>query len=199
MVYFIIGDMCMRTILQSKRTLFALIFIILGVLFIVLPTKMLYNFAMKTIGVLLIISSILKLVLVCKDTTSKREYIFDIVEGFIAMAIGVSVFKFYNYNVVTFICGIIYLIMPIIRIIVSKHKLNQLFVDTLKFIVVVILLSSFNKYLTTRYVISSLFFICAILFLISLIISIKEEMFLKENGEGYETKEDESNQSEETK
>lgn len=189
----------MRTILQSKRTLFALIFIILGVLFIVLPTKMLYNFAMKTIGVLLIISSILKLVLVCKDTTSKREYIFDIVEGFIAMAIGVSVFKFYNYNVVTFICGIIYLIMPIIRIIVSKHKLNQLFVDTLKFIVVVILLSSFNKYLTTRYVISSLFFICAILFLISLIISIKEEMFLKENGEGYETKEDESNQSEETK
>lgn len=188
----------MKLVLRSKRTLFALIFIIFGVLFLVLPTKLLYNFAMRTIGVFLVFSAILKLTLVNKNNTSKKEYVFDIVEGILAMAIGVVVFKFYNYNTVTFICGFIYTIIPVLRIIFSKHKLNQLFVDSLKYITIVILISSFNKYLTTRYVISSLFFIFAILILISLIVYIKENMLIEEKEEDYETK-DESDQSEETK
>lgn len=164
------------SIFKTKRFWASILFIIFGVVFMLLPKNILYTFTLKFIGILLCLSAILKLMLVSKKHLSKKDYVLDIVEGFLVLVLSVVIFQFCKYRWVTFTCGLIYAVIPILRLILSKHLLNQLFVDSLKYVTIVILISSLNKYLMTRYIITSLFFIIAMLMLISLVVSLKKSM-----------------------
>lgn len=169
----------MKVILSSKRTLAILIFITFGLLYAIAPSDFTYNITLKIVASFLVLDGIFKLILADIKTLGEKEYILDIIEGFVAIVLGVISFKFCNYNLVPFLCGIIYLCIPIIRIILAQRKINQLLIDSLKYLAIIVLVSSFNRTFMSNIVISSLFFIIAIFILITLIIKIRK---FKTNG-----------------
>lgn len=94
------------------------IFLIVGIFLIVVDAKEIINFVYNTIGVLCILSGILKIYI--SSRTSDDEYLFD---GVINIAVGVALLFFHNF-VVTLILGLLFVAFPIIRIFKSKDKLN---------------------------------------------------------------------------
>ena len=173
----------MKIIFTSKRSLAILLFLCFGILFLVLPSKYLYTFSLKFVGAALCLSALLKLTLVSKDNCRTIDFVLDIIEGIEVLIMGVVVFVFYKYRYVTFVLGFVYSIIPILRLCFAKYKLNQFLVDSLKYLTIIILISSFNKTLMTRYIISSIFFSISIFIIITLL---RKVILYYKEGEGYE-------------
>lgn len=159
----------MKVIFTSKRTIAIILFFAFGLLYALAPSERTFDHSIKTVAGIICLDGIIKLVIASKQSMGKKEYYLDICEGFVSIFVGVVAFKFSSYKYVTFSCGLIYLIFPLIRLIVVEKKLNQLLVDCLKYLAVAIFISSINKTLTSNFVLSSIFFAISILITITLV------------------------------
>ncbi|MGM9972333.1 MAG: hypothetical protein ACI35W_07985 [Anaeroplasmataceae bacterium] len=173
----------MKMVFTSKRSIAILVFIAFGLLYAIAPSNVTYKVTLKLVGCFLTLDGIIKLIFADYDSMGKVEYRFDVIEGFITIIIGVISFKFYNYQYVTLACGIIYSIVPITRVIMAKRKTNQLLVDCLKYLAIIVLISSINHTLMSNIVISAIFFMIAILIFITLIRKIIKSKKIEEKEE----------------
>lgn len=131
---------------KRKSFYFMIFFYIIGILYIVIPPDRLVAFTYITACVSIIILGILKLSFVDYRNYYKRDIILDIIEGSVDIVTGVICFNFgRDYYLVTLICGIIFALVPIIRICIEPNKFNQAFMDSLKFLAAIILLAT-NKH-----------------------------------------------------
>lgn len=165
----------MKIFFTSKRTIAFVAFVLIGFLFLFLKKGYLYPAVLITLGILICLAGIVKLTLLNKQLSGTMEFTFDLLEGIVNLIVGVVIVNFWDFRWITFGCGCIYAIIPILRIVLSEHRINQLVVDILKYLAIVVLISSFNRVLTVRYVVSSIFFAVAIIIFITLIIKIKKE------------------------
>ncbi len=174
----------MKVVFKSKRCIAILIFLAFGLMYALAPSDLTYSITLKIVSSFLVIDGLIRLIFADINLMGKKEYIFDIIEGFFAIIIGVVSFKFSNYKYVTFTCGILYIIIPVMRIVVAEKKLNQLLIDSLKYLAMIVLISSINHTFMSNIVISSLFFIIAIVIFITLIKKImkyKKEIGVEDN------------------
>lgn len=165
----------MKTIFTSKRSIGMFALLVMGILFIVLPHSIVYPTLLMFIGVVICLDGIVKLTFLNIHTQGKKEFVYDLLEGILDLVLGVVIVKFYKYEYVTCISGVIYAIIPILRIIFSRHKLNQFVVDILKYLALIVLISSIERQYTTRIVVSTIFFSVAVIIFITLLVKIRNE------------------------
>lgn len=174
----------MKIIFTSKRSISMLIFLIFGTIYLTLGYKLIRP-SLYIIGSLICLAGMIKLTFLNKENTPLIEYRLDQIEGIFAMFIGVITIKFYNYNVAIFIMGLIYLLFPIIRLFMSDTKLNQLFVDSLKYMASIVMISCIYKEELTQYIVALIFYGIAVFIFVTLIFKIRRikrgEYFNEEN------------------
>ena len=113
---------------------FSLSFILIGIVALFLPHTVIRHIFRYVVGLSIVAVGFYKLIFSNIKALGKREFIIDIVEGFISIIIGVCSINFYYNETICLILGAIYLVMPIFRVIISENKLNQFFMDLLKYI-----------------------------------------------------------------
>ena len=113
---------------------FSLSFILIGIVALFLPHTVIRHIFRYVVGLSIVAVGFYKLIFSNIKALGKREFIIDIVEGFISIIIGVCSINFYYSETICLILGAIYLVMPIFRVIISENKLNQFFMDLLKYI-----------------------------------------------------------------
>ncbi len=164
----------MKTLFTSKRSISMLIFLIFGTIYLTLGYKLIKP-SLYIIGSLVTLAGIIKLTMLNKANTPIKEYTLDLVEGVFALFIGIISIKFYNYNVAIFIMGVLYLLFPIIRLFMSINKLNQLFVDSLKYMASIVMISCIYKEELTQYIVALIFYGIALFIFITLLFKIRRE------------------------
>ncbi len=112
----------------------ALFFIVIGILLFCLPSKSVLIICYSFVCFLICITGIIKLVFLDKSVLTNDDYYLDLIEGFISIFVSVICLNFYEYYLVSLILGIVYLIIPIVRIVLSTNKINQFIMDIFKFI-----------------------------------------------------------------
>ncbi len=163
----------MKVIFTSKRSISMLIFLILGTIFFILGYKLIEP-VLYFIGALICLAGLFKLTLLNKKNTPKADFILDLIEGIVSISVGVVTVQFWNYNIVIFITGLLYLIIPIIRLFMAYNIINQLFVDSLKYLSIIVMISCINKEKLTGHVVGTIFYGIAIFIFVTLIIKIKK-------------------------
>lgn len=113
---------------------FSVAFILIGITCLFLPHNVIRHTFRYVVGLSIIAIGFYKLIISDEKALGKREYLIDIVEGFISIIIGVCSINFYRSEKTCLFLGAFYLVMPIFRIIISENKLNQFFMDFLKYI-----------------------------------------------------------------
>ena len=162
----------MKVIFTSKRSVSMLIFLIIGTIFLFFGYKLIRP-VLYIIGSIICLGGLAKLTFLNKKNTPIADFVFDLIEGIFAIFIGVIVVKFYDYKYALFTCGIIYIIIPIIRIFMANNKINQLFVDSLKYLGVVVLLSCIFQDRVSGYVVALIFYGFAIFIFVTLLFKIR--------------------------
>lgn len=176
----------MKIIFTSKRSIGMFALIIVSILLLTLPNKYLYPIVLCFIGSVICLDGVIKLTFLNRNTSGNLEFGFDLIEGIMCMIVGAVVVKFYKYPYATMVCGIIYAIIPIIRILLSRHKLNQFVCDILKYVGVVILITSIDRVFTVRLVVFIVFMSIATLIFLTLLVKMKRI----KNGEYIEQQEE---------
>ena len=172
----------MKTIFTSKRSISMLIFIIIGTVFLIMGYKLIKP-VLYFIGACICLAGLIKLTFLKKDNTPTADYVFDLVEGILDLFLGVIVIKFHDFHYVVFTIGIIYLIIPIIRLCMAMNKLNQLFVDSLKYLASIVMISCIREEQLSGYVVAAIFYGIAVFIFVTLIIKarrIKRSEYLDE-------------------
>lgn len=118
----------------NKFFYFSIALVLIGISFIFIPQDILINIFRYIVGILIILIGYYKLVMSNKKALGEREYYLDIVEGFISIFVGVISIRFYDNAIVCLVLGLVYLIVPLIRIFLSTNKINQILIDIFKFI-----------------------------------------------------------------
>ncbi len=163
----------MRIFFTSKRSISMFALLVIGILFLILPSKYVYPIVLCLIGSVVCLDGIVKLTFLNRYHLGDTEFRFDLWEGITCLIIGIVVFKFHEYRYVTFTCGILLAIAPLLRIVFSNHKFNQFVVDIPKFVGIVVLISSIDRIITVRIVASALFLSIAVIIFITLIYKIR--------------------------
>ena len=164
----------MKVIFTSKRSIGMFALIISSILLLTLPNEYLYKIVLYFIGSVICLDGIVKLTLLNKLYEGTVEFTFDLIEGISNLVIGVIIVKFFNYRFTVMTCGIIYSITPIIRIIFSKHKMNQFVIDILKYLAAVILITSVDREYIVRLIVFIVFMSIAVIIFITLLIKIRK-------------------------
>ena len=162
----------MKVIFTSKRSISMLIFLIFAILFVFFGYKLIRPF-LYFIGGCICLAGLIKLTLLNKSNTPIADYVLDLIEGIDDIFIGVICVKFWDYNYVIFVLGIIYTIIPIIRLFMAKNKINQLFVDSLKYLASIVMISCIREEVISGYVVAAIMFGIVIFIFVSLIIKIR--------------------------
>ena len=110
------------------------------------------------------------------DTQTKSSYYLDLSEAIINSIVGVVAINFgQEYFGLSVILGVIYLIVPSIKLAIAKIKLNQLFIDSFKFLAgFVIIASNANFVWWIKYIIGIVFLGVAISILITKLIHLNQ-------------------------
>ncbi len=137
--------------------------LILALIFLLVPPKFLGIVYFRIVALGFIIMGIFKLAFTSLSD-EKRELAFNIVEGSLAIILGVIYFYFYEYLTIDIICFLGMLIIPILRLIYAEHLVNQISFDLLKYIGIVSFLGGYTK------VSKSFFIFCGIIWLLLLVI-----------------------------
>lgn len=106
---------------------------IIGLLFLVIPPVHLAKVYFPTIGVSFTIMGVTKLLLT-DGTRKDKEFYYNLIEGLIAIIMGIIYVNFYTYLVVDIICFISLAIIPALRLVFAKRIVNQILFDSLKYI-----------------------------------------------------------------
>ena len=126
------------------------------------------------IGSVICLDGIIKLTLLNRLYEGNAEFTFDLIEGISNLILGVIIVKFFAYRFVVMTCGIIYSITPVIRILFSKHKLNQFVIDILKYLAAVILITSVDRKYIVRLIVFIVFMSIAVIIFITLLIKLRK-------------------------
>lgn len=162
----------MKVIFTSKRSISMLIFLIFGLLFLFFGYKLIQPF-LYFIGSCICLAGLIKLTFLNRSNTPLADYTLDLVEGIADIFIGVICVEFWDYNYVVFTLGIIYTIIPIVRLFMAKNKINQLFVDSLKYLASIVMISCIREEDFSGYVVAVIMFGIVIFIFVSLIIKIR--------------------------
>jgi hypothetical protein len=116
-----------------------------------------YNIACVSI----VITGVIKLSFLNKDTYDRSEYLLDLIEGIVDLIVGVITFNFgLDYYLISLICGICFFIPPTIRLIIAPKTLNQLLIDSPKALAgIIIITSNPNTFVGEKIVIGCIFLI----------------------------------------
>lgn len=117
--------------------------LVIAAIFFFVPASFLSIIYFRLIAIAFVLMGIIKLALTSvKD--EKRELIFNLSEGFIAIIFGVVYYHFYTNLVVDIVCFLVIAIIPILRLIFAEHKINQVGFDSLKYIGLISLLGGYS-------------------------------------------------------
>lgn len=145
-----------------KRTsfIFMVIFYVISLLYFFIPSKYCLPFSYYLICTLLLIFSIVQFTLLSKNRGQSSQYYLDLYEALNTGVIGVVALNFgQEYYVLSIILGILYLAPLIVRIIVSRIKINQVFLDSVKYMFALILiLANAQVVAWSRFVIGIIYF-----------------------------------------
>lgn len=152
-----------------KRTsfFFMLFFFVVSLLYFFVPAKYCLPITYYLICAFLLLTSIVQFSLLNKQSSTKLQYSLDIYESINTGIIGVVALNFgQRYYILSIILGILYLIPLIIRLITSKIKINQLFLDSVKYMfALVLLLANATVVGWSRFVIGIIYFSVACIIL----------------------------------
>lgn len=168
----------------NKFFYLSIVFMLIGILFYILPPNIVMVVSYRLVCIIIIIIGIVKLVLSDKKALGEKEYWLDLTEGFINIIVGVVCFNFYHVYITSLVFGVIYLVIPILRIAISTNKLNQLIIDVFKFIFAILLIvSSYKMPEITKFYSASIFLLIGIgIMVIKIVLRVKsknnsEELF----------------------
>ncbi len=145
-----------------KRTsfIFMVLFYVISLFYFFVPSKYCLPFSYYLICTLLLIFSIVQFTLLSKKNGDSSQYYLDMYEALNTGIIGVVALNFgQKYYILSIILGILYLVPLIIRIFVSRIKINQVFLDSIKYMFAIILiLANAQVVAWSRFVIGIIYF-----------------------------------------
>ncbi len=118
----------------NKFFYLSIFLIIFGITLLFIPQDIVKTIFIYVVSVCIILTGYYKLVMSNKKALGKREYYLDIVEGFVCIFVGVINVRFFDVSIVCFIIGLVYLVVPLLRIFLATNKINQILMDIFKFI-----------------------------------------------------------------
>lgn len=144
---------------MTKRqfVIILIVCLIIACLFFFVPSNILSIIYFRFIAVAFIAMGIIKLAFTnLRD--EKKELVFNLCEGFLAIILGVVYFHFYTYLTIDIICFVLLAVIPILRLIFAEKKINQIGFDFLKYVGIVSMLAGYS-------VVNKPFFIfCGVIF-----------------------------------
>lgn len=137
----------MKIVIDSKTKMvssliLALIEIVVGILFLVLPAEGIINFFLRAAGVLLIIGNLSPCIYYYKMTSIDKKFQIDLISALISVVLGVLLIILPGV-ILSIILACWFVIMPIIRIILHKDHLAQFKRET-PFLIVGLILAVFS-------------------------------------------------------
>ncbi|MCR5787187.1 MAG: hypothetical protein K6G28_05760 [Acholeplasmatales bacterium] len=161
-----------------KRTsfYFLLLCFAVSVFYFACPAKISLTFSYYLALTVIIITALVKFSMLNKDLYSQRDYLLDLSESVVSAIIAVICINFgQEYFVLSIICGVLYLIFPVVRLILAEIKINQLFLDSFKFLCgFVIMASNYHYAFWIKYILGTVFFVTAVTILITKFKHLKE-------------------------
>jgi|GEM_PF-2102910 len=123
---------------QQRILIGGMIGIIVGILLLVIPVSFLINVAFIVIGVVTLISAVPSLVVSIANVKEKGA-VADIVMSLISVVMGL-ILIFWHSGIMMIVVGVYMLIFPLIRVLLSENKLNQLKDEAIRMILGVVML-----------------------------------------------------------
>ena len=161
-----------------KRTsfVFMVIFYVISLFYFFVPSKYCLPFSYYLICTLLLIFSIVQFTLLSKKSGQDSQYYLDLYEALNTGIIGVVALNFgQKYYILSIILGLLYLVPLIVRIIVSRIKINQVFLDSVKYMFALVLILANGEVVAwSRFVIGIIYFAVGSIILYTKIRHLKE-------------------------
>lgn len=155
---------------------------ILGLLFMLVPPAFLAPVYFSIVSIGFILMGIVKLVFANRILDTRKEYIFNMLEGSIAILMGVIYFNFYTYLIIDIIAFLALLVIPVLRLVTSEHVLNQVLFDILKYIGIISLLGGYAYLNKVFFIVFGAIWTClGIYILVNYFIVKRRGMFGKED------------------
>lgn len=148
---------------MKQRIILSGICFVIALIFLLVPPQFLSLIYFRLVAIFFVLMGIVKLTFT-NLREGKKEFTLNLVEGSLAIILGVIYFHYYEYLVIDIICFISLLIVPILRLIYAPKIINQIGFDFPKYIGLISFLGGYNK-------LSKAFFIfCGIIWIIILLI-----------------------------
>lgn len=135
-------------------------FVVIGIIFILFRNTNLASTYFSIVSIVIILIGMFKLVLLDRDRLERQEYFFDLAEGIMDLVVGVVFANFYSFFFVDMIIFVGFIAIPICRCFYSSHHLNQIFIDSPKFILSISLIFASNFTFQIFFMIMGIIFMC---------------------------------------
>ncbi|MGM9969059.1 MAG: hypothetical protein ACI35S_01540 [Anaeroplasma sp.] len=120
----------------------SIIYIVIGTLITlasIFAFDTLVNIFFTCIGLAIIVMNLLPFVIACYGIAKDKRYLFDLLSSIIAIVFG-CLFIFKHDTAITIISAVYLILLPIVRIIISKNMLEQLKKELPLFLVAVLMI-----------------------------------------------------------
>jgi len=156
--------------------IFLMLFTTLSLIYFIAPAKYSLPFTYYIMCGVILGIAIFKFTMLNIRVDSKQDYILNLTEALINVFVGVIAINFgQEYILLSVFLGIVYLIVPIIRIFLAKIKINQIFIDSFKFLAGFVLIASNANYIWwIKFIIGGVFFMVALSIFITKIIHLHQ-------------------------
>lgn len=170
-----------------KRTsfFFFLFFFLIALSYFFTPANFCLNITYYLMSSIVLAVGLFKFVMLDGARQTKEEYILDLSESLISMIFSVICLNFGEHNLIlSVILGLLYLIVPLIRLLKAKFKVNQLFIDSYKYLAGFVWICSNARYIWwIKYILGIIFLTFALLILVTKIVHLYQ---YKKEGVYYE-------------
>lgn len=170
-----------------KRTsfFFFLFFFLVALSYFIFPAKYCLNITYYLMCTIVLIVGLFKFTMLDYKHQSKYEFYLDLIEAIVSMIFTVILFNYGQKNMIlSATLGILYLIIPLIRLIQAKFKVNQLFIDSYKYLASFVFVCSNPLYAWwIKYILGAIFLIFASLILTTKLVHLHQ---YKKEGVYYE-------------
>ncbi len=166
---------------KNRYLILSAIALTFSILFIFVPTNYLSPIYFPMVGVGFIIMGIAKLVFTNRKLDSKREFMFNSIEGACGLILGVIYYNFYRYLVIDIICFVGLAVVPVLRLIFTDHFYNQLAFDSIKYYGLFSLLGGYNNLNKPFFVFLGIILFAVVVYLLIRYFIVRREDSAKEN------------------
>ena len=132
-----------------KRTsfYFMLVCFVIALFYFVCPAKYCLPITYYLICALVLIASTIKFTMLNRDYNSDTNYYLDIAEAFTGAAVGVVAINFgQEHFALSIILGFLYMIPLCVRLVLATIKINQLFLDSFKYMYALVLILANERF-----------------------------------------------------